>query len=180
MGCLLLAACRTPGAAPGPTPAAQAPSPVECPAGKAERTGLDNFGAYIGTWQASHRQVPQSASYYTSGTVPGRVTVRCSADGYVVAEEIRLMFHVTAGGAFQIALTELPADATKVFDHVHAGCRSLQYRSPRLAEQLGAEGGDGLADISFHGDSASYSAASISLIRIDLGHRLGADAGACA
>lgn len=174
------AACRTPSAAAVPTPAAQAPSLVECPTGKAERAGLDNFGAYIGTWQASHRQVPESASYYTNATVPGRVTVRCSTGGYVVAEEIRLMFHVTAGGAFQIALTELPADSMKVYDHVHAGCRSLQYRSPRLAEQLGAGGGDGLADISFQGDGPNYGAASISLIRIDLGHKLGADAGACA
>lgn len=90
------------------------------------------------------------------------------------------MFHVTAGGAFQIALTELPADSMKVYDHVHAACRSLQYRSPRLAEQLGAGGSDGLADISFQGDGPNYSAASISLIRIDLGHKLGADGGACA
>jgi len=152
---------------------------VDCPAGKPQRIGLSNFGAYIGTWQASHRQVPQTTSYYTTATVPGRVTVWCSADGYVVAEEIRLTFHVTAGGAFQIALTELPADSTKLYDHLHAGCRSLQYRSSRLAEQLRGDDGDGLADIRFHGDGPNYSAASISLVRIDLGEKLGADTGAC-
>lgn len=144
-----------------------------------ERSGLSNFGAYIGTWQANHRQVPQSTTYYTNATVPGRVTVRCSADGYVVVEEIRLMFHVTAGGAFQIALTELPADATKVYDHAHRGCRSVQYQSPRLAEQLGAVDGDGLADIKFHSDGAAYNPASVSLVIIDLRERLGLDTGTC-
>jgi hypothetical protein len=178
---LVLVGCRTPGAAPGTaTTTAAGVAPVDCPAGKAQRIGLNNFGAYIGTWQASHRQVPQSTSYYTTATVPGRVTVWCSADGYVVAEEIQLMFHVASGGAFQIALTELPADSTKVYDHLHAGCRSLQYQSARLAEQLGADDGEGVADIRFQGDGPAYSAASISLVRIDLGEKLGADTGACA
>ena len=171
---MVLVGCRTPGAATATaTTTAAGAAPMDCPAGKPQRTGLSNFGAYIGTWQASHRQVPQSTSYYTTATVPGRVTVWCSADGYVVAEEIHLTFHVPAGGAFQIALTELPADSTKVYDHLHAGCRSLQYRSSRLAEQLGDDDGDGLADIRFHGDGPNYSAASISLVRIDLGRKVG-------
>jgi len=175
---VVLVGCRTPGATTATTTAAAAP--VDCPEGKPQRVGLNNFGAYIGTWQASHRQVPQSTSYYASGTVPGRVTVWCSADGYVVAEEFRLAFHVTAGAAFQIALTELPADSTKVYDHLHPACRSLQYRSARLAEQLGADDRDGLADIKFQGDGATYGTASVSLVRIDLADKLGADAGVCA
>ncbi|TMC52831.1 MAG: hypothetical protein E6J20_10140 [Chloroflexi bacterium] len=90
------------------------------------------------------------------------------------------MFHVTAGGAFQIALSELPADATNVYDHPHAGCRSLQYRSPRLADQLGADDRDGLADIKFQSDAAAYNTASVSLIVIDVLDKLGADTSACA
>ena len=178
MGCLVLVGCRTPGA-PATAPTAGGGT-IECPADKQERTGLNNFGAYIGTWQANHRQVPESTAYYTTATVPGRVTVRCSTNGYVVVEEIRLMFHVTAGAAFQIALTELPADATNVYDHSHAGCRSLQYRSPRLADQLGADDRDGLADIKFQSDEATYNTASVSLIVIDVLDKLGADTGACA
>lgn len=180
MGCLFLAGCRTPGAsAPAATDDAST-GPVSCPAGEPERAGLSNFGAYIGTWQANHRQVPQSESYYTSATVPGRVTVRCRNDGYVVVEEIRLMFHVTAGAAFQIALSELPADATRVYDHAHAGCRSLQYQSARLAQQLGAHDSDGLADIRFRSDGATYNPASVSFVMIDAFDKLGADRGVCA
>jgi hypothetical protein len=177
---MVLVGCRTPGAS---TPAAadnSSAGPVSCPAGQPDRSGLSNFGAYIGTWQANHLQVPQSTSYYTNATVPGRVTVRCSTDGYVVVEEIHLMFHVTAGGAFQIALSELPADATKVYDHAHAGCRSLQYKSPRLAQQLGSHDGDGLADIRFRGDGATYNPTSVSFLMIGVIDKLGADAGVCA
>ena len=60
MGCLVLVGCRTPGA-PATAPTAGGGT-IECPADKQERTGLNNFGAYIGTWQANHRQVPESTA----------------------------------------------------------------------------------------------------------------------
>jgi hypothetical protein len=35
------------------------------------------------------------------------------------------------------ALSDIPDDALKIYDHTHRGCRTLQYASAKLAHQLG-------------------------------------------
>ncbi|TME01291.1 MAG: hypothetical protein E6I71_15735, partial [Chloroflexi bacterium] len=134
------AACQQPSAAfhsTAPT-TRSAPAVAQCPNGKPPRMGLQNFGAYIGTWQANRPHDVQFPSDYTIGTLTGRVTVRCSTTGYVIVEEIRPVFGSPAGQAVRVALTDIPTDGQKVYDHVHARCRLLQYISRELARQLGA------------------------------------------
>jgi hypothetical protein len=174
-------ACQPPAAALRSPPASPARSEgtIQCPEGKAARAGLQNFGAYIGTWQASRPRDVLSPSDYVIGTISGRVTVRCSSDGYVIVEEIRPLFDSPAGQAVRVALTDIPADGQKIYDHVHAGCRVLQYSSLELAHQLGAHDADGRVDITFTSDGAAYNPAAIKLITMDIGNALGADAIAC-
>ena len=152
---------------------------VDCPSGKAARAGLQNFGAYIGTWDANRPHDPTVASDYVIGIVPGHVSVRCSTDDFVVVEQLHPRFQVPAGTAVRVALTELPDDSEKVYDHTHPGCRVLQYRSHQLAQQLGADDPDGRVDIVFTSESTTYNAAAVRTIVLDLGDRLGVDARAC-
>ena len=126
--------------------AAPATDLTACPDGLPQQSGLTGFGAYIGTWQANHSRIPDSADY-AMATGSGRVGVRCSSSDYVIAESITLTFHAPSGRALQFALTDLPADAKKIYDHSHDACRSLQYRSPTLSAQLPREDRVGLVDI---------------------------------
>ena len=124
---LILAACNAPGVsrASSSPDSTHDPGQVDCPAGKPARSGLQNFGAYIGTWDANHEHDPQVPAEYAIGSIPGRVEVRCSNDGYVVVERIRPQLQSPAGQALRVGLTDLPDDAEKVYDHTHAGCRVL-------------------------------------------------------
>ena len=178
---LILAACNAPGVsrASSSPDSTHDPGQVDCPAGKPARSGLQNFGAYIGTWDANHEHDPQVPAEYAIGSIPGRVEVRCSNDGYVVVERIRPQLQSPAGQALRVALTDLPDDAEKVYDHMHAGCRVLQYTSARLAHQLGAEDNDGRVSIVFRSDGGTYNAAAVRVIDLDLFERLGSDTRAC-
>jgi len=175
------AACQQPSAAfhSAVPSTSNAPAATQCPDGKPARAGLQNFGAYIGTWQANRPHDAQFPSEYVIGTIAGRVTVRCSTDGYVIAEEIRPVFGSPAGQAVRVALTDVPNDGQKVYDDVHAHCRLLQYSSLELARQLGADDPDGRVDIVFQSDGSAYNPASVTLIRLDLLDTLGADTRIC-
>ena len=109
LACLGMLACSVPGR---PTAAAttQQTGPVACPDGKPDRAGLSNFGAYIGTWATAHRRDPQASDAYAIGTLPGHVTVRCSAHDFVIAEAISPRNQVPAGLALRVALSDLPDD----------------------------------------------------------------------
>lgn len=139
-----------------------------CPDGLPQRPGLTGFGAYIGTWQANHSRIPDSADYAIAAG-SGRVGVRCSLSNHVIAESITLTFHVPTGRALQFALTDLPSDAKKIYDHTHDACRSLQYRSSTLSAQMPLDDRVGLVDIT------------ISSQEVDLrvGSSLGDDSRAC-
>lgn len=174
------AACQLPGTASA-SPAAvitHDPGSVECPSGKAARGGLHNFGAYIGTWDGNHPRDPANNAVYLIGILSGDVEVRCSADGYVVNETMRPVFHSPEGQAVRVALTDLPDDSDKVYDHLHPGCRVMQYRSAKLARQLGADDRDGRVNIVFTSDGGTYTGV-VKTILLDLFDRLGADTRAC-
>ncbi len=79
----------------------------------------------------------------------------------------------------RVALTDLPDDSTKIYEHLHPGCRTLQYQSKRLAQQLGPDDRDGPVDITMESQTETYNAASIYLILIDLNASLGKDKQAC-
>jgi len=175
------AACQQPGSAfhnAAPS-TGNVPPATPCPDGKPARAGLQNFGAYIGTWQANRPHDVQFPSDYAIGTLAGRVTVRCSTTGYVIVEEIQPVFGSPAGQAVRVALTDIPTDGQKVYDHVHARCRLLQYSSRELARQLGADDPDGRVDIMFQSDGNAYNSAAVKLIKMDLLDRLGADTRIC-
>lgn len=176
-----LSACQLPGRASASPAEAKAPTTakVECPAGKPARDGLTNFGAYIGTWDANHVHDGQVTTEYVIGSIAGRVAVRCTDAGYVIVERITPRFQSPAGQALRVALTDLPDDAEKVYDHAHANCRVLQYRSAKLAGQLGAADPDGRVDIVFHSETAAYNPAAVRAIDIDVFDKLGADVRAC-
>lgn len=177
---VVAAACQLPGTASA-SPAAvitHDPGSVECPGGKAARGGLHNFGAYIGTWDGNHPRDPANNAVYLIGIVSGDVEIRCSTDGYVVNETMRPVFHSPEGQAVRVALTDLPDDSDKVYDHLHAGCRVMQYRSAKLARQLGSDDGDGRVNIVFTSDSGTYTGV-VKTILLDLFDRLGADTRAC-
>ena len=156
----------------------QSEGSVECPSGKPARGGLQNFGAYIGTWDGNHPRDPATNAAYRIGIVSGDVEVRCSSDGYVVSETMRPLFHSPEGQAVRVALTDLPDDSDKVYDHLHAGCRVMQYRSAKLARQLGADDRDGRVDIVFTSDGGTYTGV-VKTILLDLWDKLGADTRAC-
>lgn len=176
--CVVTVGCTAPGSRPAAA-TTHDPGSNDCPDGKAARSGLDNFGAYIGTWQTNRSHDGPASANYLIGIVPGYVAVRCSDDGYVVEEEIHPRFQAPAGQAVRIALTEIPDDSNSVYDHVHAGCRVLQYRSEKLAHQLGADDTDGRVDIVFEGQNGVYNPGSVRVILMDLYDRLGADTRDC-
>ena len=181
LACLVIsAACQAPGfASASPAPVkTHDPGSVDCPGGKPARAGLTNFGAYIGTWDGNHAHDPARAGAYVLGVVTGYVEVRCSGDGYVVGETIRPLFRSPEGQALRIALTDIPDDSQQVYDHLHSGCRVLQYRSSKLARQLGAEDSSGRVDIVFSSDSGTYTA-SVQTILLDLFDALGKDTRSC-
>ncbi len=178
---LVASACQTPGRSFA-SPTAQSthdPGNIECPDRKAARDGLTNYGAYIGTWQVNRRHDTAIPSEYVIGSIPGHVAVRCSSDDYVIVEEIHPLFQSPAGQALRVALTELPDDSEKVYDHPHAGCRVLQYRSQKLADQLRADDNDGRVDIVFESEGSAYNAGAIKVILMDLFDSLGADTRDC-
>lgn len=181
LACLfLMCGCAPSRLAPQP-PAVKThdPGQVECPDGRSPRPGLKNFGSYIGTWDSNHHRDPQIGTAYAIGSIPGRVVVSCSQDDFVVVEAIYPRNQSPAGQALRVALTDLPADSTKVYEHMHSGCRTLQYQSKMLAHQLGPDDSDGRVDITMESQTATYNAASIYLILIDLNASLGKDRQAC-
>jgi hypothetical protein len=84
-----------------------------------------------------------------------------------------------AGTAVRVALSDLPEDSDKVYDHTHASCRVLQYRSQLLSQQLRAADDDGSVDIVFTSETSTYNAAAVKTIVLDLYDKLGADTRAC-
>lgn len=177
IACLGLTGCQSPaGALKSRTSADQSPRASSCPDGKTVQPGLTAFGAYIGTWQANHERVPQSSDYAFTMT-SGWVSVRCSAADYVVVEAINLKFSVPNGRALQFALSDLPADSKKVFDHVHSSCRTLQYQSSMLARQLPSDDAAGLANVTVRNPTDS-SGAQLQVL-IEVGTALGDESGAC-
>ena len=178
--CLLLAACRTmPDLSRGPAPSpAPATALVTCPDGLPSQPGLTDFGAYIGTWQANHARIPQSAEYVIAADL-GRVGVQCDAANYVVAEDFTLTFRVPGGRAVQFALTDLPGDSRKIFDHMHPACRTLQYQSPMLAAQLPTDDHAGLVDVTLRSPSRTYNLSAISMVEIRIATSLGDDSRLC-
>jgi hypothetical protein len=145
----------------------------------AARGGLANFGAYVGTWQANHQPDPSVPGAYRLGGAQGRIEIRCSAGGFVIAEEIFPRNQTVAGLALRLALSDIPGDARRIYDHTHRGCRTLQYESASLARQLGADDRDGHIGLSLESDGAAYNPASVTLIRIDVTDVLGADSRPC-
>ena len=125
-----------------------------------------------------HERDPQTAGSYKLDVVAGRVEVRCSADAFVIEEQIRPRDQTPAGSALRIALTDLPDDARKIYDHLHVDCRTLQYASAKLARQLAADDPDGHVSITLDSDGR-YNPASVTVIRIDVVDLLGGDTERC-
>jgi hypothetical protein len=174
--CLLLVACRTmPDLSHSAAPEAGL---IACPDGLPSQPGLTDFGAYIGTWQAYHARIPQSVDYVIAAD-SGRVDVQCDAANYVVAEDFTLTFQVPGGRAVQFALTDLPADSRKIFDHVHPECRSLQYESQKIAAQLRADDRGGLVDITMRSPTRTYNLSAVSVVDVRVATSLGDDSRPC-
>ena len=145
----------------------------------ATQGGLANFGAYIGTWQANHEAAPSVPGAYALGGAQGRIEIRCSPGGFVIAEEIFPRNQTVAGLALRLALSEIPDDAREIYDHTHRGCRTLQYASAKLGRQLLADDRDGHVGFSLESDGPNYNPASVTLIRIDVTDVLGGDSRPC-
>ena len=177
---LLLSACRlTPDLSRHPSPPAQPDAALaQCPDGLPSQPGLSDFGAYIGTWQANHARVPQSADYFIAAD-SGHVGVECDAANYVIAEDFTLIFQVPGGRALQFALTDLPSDSRKVFDHTHPACRALQYQSTQLAAALPSDDRIGLVDITLRSGSRSYNLSAVSMVEVRVATSLGDDSRPC-
>jgi hypothetical protein len=180
VSCLLLAACRTmPDLSRNPAPsAAPQAALLACPDGLPSQPGLTDFGAYIGSWQANHTRIPQSGDYVIAAD-SGRVAVLCDIGSYVVAEDFTLTFQVPGGRALQFALTDLPVDSRKIFDHTHAACRSLQYQSTKIATQLPTDDRAGLVDITLRSPSSMYNLSAVSLVEVRIATSLGDDSRPC-
>ena len=97
----------------------------------------------------------------------------------MIAEEIHPRDQTVAGLALRLALSEIPDDGRKIYDHTHRGCRTLQYESAKLARQLGVDDRDGHVGFSLESDGAVYNPASVTLIRIDVTDVLGGDSRPC-
>lgn len=177
---LLLAACRTmPDISHNAAPSAAAEAElVACAEGLPSRPGLTDFGAFIGTWQANHARIPQSADYVIAAD-SGRVNVECDAANYVVAEDFTLTFQVPGGRALQFALTDLPADSRRIFDHTHPACRSLQYQSKAIGAQLPRDDSAGLVDITLHSSSRMYNLSAVSMMEVRIATSPGDDSRPC-
>jgi hypothetical protein len=176
---VLLSACRTMpdlSRAPAPSPVVEA-GVVACPDGLPVQPGLTDFGAYIGTWQANHARIPKTTDYLIAAD-SGRVGVRCDAANYVIAEDFTLTFQVPGGRALQFALTDLPADSQKIYDHTHSGCRALQYRSRTVAMQL-SDDHIGLVDIILRSASSRYNLSAVSMVEMRVAGTLGDDSRPC-
>ena len=174
------AACSMSGSAStSPAPAQSAPVGHLCPDGKTSGEGLSNFGAFIGTWQAAHRPDARHSGAYALAGAQGWVNVRCSISGYVISEEMHPLHQTPAGLALRLALSDIPDDSRKIYDHSHQGCRTLQYQSAKLARQLGADDRDGHVGFTFISDGPAYNPVSISVIYLDTFDVLGADSRLC-
>jgi hypothetical protein len=125
-----------------------------------------------------HARDPETHADYRLGMVPGRVEVRCSADDFVIEEQIHPRDQTPVGFAIRIALTDLPDDARKIYDHAHVACRTLQYASPQLGRQLAENDPDGHVSITLESDG-TYNPASVTVIRIDVVDLLGGDSKRC-
>ena len=178
---VVFVACELPGrgSSSGVAVATHDAGNVECPDGKSPRPGLQNFGAYIGTWQQNRPHDRAGSPDYAIGIVQGNVAVRCSNDGFVIVEQIHQLFASPAGVALRVALTDLPDDSEKVYDHLHPGCRVLQYQSKKLAQQLGRDDPEGRVGIVFESESGKYYSGAVKTIVLDLFDKLGADTRAC-
>ncbi len=159
--------------------AASPPAGHLCPDGESSRDGLSNFGAFFGTWQLEHHLDAQHQGAYALEGAQGWVNVRCSASGYVISEEMHPLHQTPAGLALRLALSDIPEDSRKIYDHSHQGCRTLQYQSPKLARQLGADDRDGHVGFTFISDGPAYNPVSISVIYLDTFDVLGADTRLC-
>ena len=171
---------------PASSSASTSPGSVEsssvghlCPEGTTPGAGLSNFGAFIGTWQAEHEPDAQRPGAYVLAGAQGWVNVRCSTNGFVISEEIHPLHQTPAGLALRLALSDIPDDSTRIYDHSHEGCRTLQYRSNKLARQLGADDRDGRVGFTFISDGPAYNPVSISVIYLDTFDILGADTRIC-
>jgi len=176
----VLGACSTPSSA-STSPAAASTSAAGrlCPDGEASGQGLSNFGAFIGTWQAEHHLDAQHPGAYALEGAQGWVDVRCNTSGFVISEELHPLHQTPAGLALRLALSDIPADSRKIYDHSHRGCRTLQYQSDTLAHQLGAADRDGHVGFTFVSDGPTYNPVSVSVIYLDTLDVLGADTRPC-
>ena len=177
--CVLLAGCRTMpdlsrSASASPIPET---SLAACPDGLPAQPGLADFGAYIGTWQANHARVPNSSEYIIAAD-SGHVGVECNAANYVVGEDFTLTFQVPGGRALQFALTDLPADSRMIYDHTHAACRALQYRSTTVAAEL-SDDHLGLVDIILRSSSRTYNLSAVSMVEMRVAGSIGDDSRPC-
>ena len=163
--------------APSSPPAAAETSLIACPDGLGAQPGLTDFGAYIGTWQANHARIANSSDYIIAAD-SGRVGVQCDAANYVIAEDFSLTFQVPGGRALQFALTDLPADSQMIYDHRHAACRALQYRSRMLAAHL-SDDQVGLVDITLSSPSRTYNLSAVSMVVMRVAGVLGDDSRPC-
>ena len=177
----IVAACSSPGSAstsPAPARAATAVGHL-CPDGRTSSQGLSNFGAFIGTWQAEHFPDAQHPGAYALEGASGWVNVRCTISGFVISEDMHPLHQTPAGLALRLALSEIPDDSRKIYDHSHRGCRTLQYQSDKLARQLGVDDRDGHVGFTFVSDGRVYNTVSISVIYLDTSDLLGADTRLC-
>ena len=177
--CVVLSACRTmPDLSHDASPSAMQPAAlVTCPDGLAVQPGLTDFGAYIGTWQANHARIPNSSEYIIAAD-SGHVGVQCNAANYVIAEDFTLTFQVPGGRALQFALTDLPADSRMIYDHTHAACRALQYRSTTVGAAL-SDDHRGLVDITLRSPSRTYNLSAVSMVQMRVAGSVGDDSGVC-
>jgi hypothetical protein len=150
---------------------------VACPDGLPVQPGLTDFGAFIGTWQANHPRIPKSSDYLIAAD-SGRVGVRCNVANFVIAEDFTLTFQVPGGRALQFALTDLPVDAQKIYDHTHPSCRALQYRSSTVAAQL-SDDHLGVVDITLRSGSSAYNLSAVSTVAMRIATVVGDDTRPC-
>jgi hypothetical protein len=155
-------------------PPGRDPGNVNCSTTAGSQTGLTKFGATIGAWNATHERDPQYLSW--GPLLPdGRRTypvVRCSTSGRVIVIQRHMNPPVSADVAVGLAVAELPADVTLVYDLTQAQCRNLQYRSLTLAAEMGADNPQGIADVQLEsplvGADATFHADSVETAHIDL------------
>ena len=180
---VLMLACGSSEPAPTATPTspgpARDPGNVNCLEGQPAHPGLARFGALIGTWQSAHHQNPKATADYTTEAFLGHINIRCSTDNHVIVEQLHLASPRSADEAVQVALAELPDDAVQVYDHTHPACRTLQFQSQQLAQQLDGNDSDGRVGVELESESAAYTPDQITLVLIDLLDNLNEDTQGC-